>query len=81
MFASWKNNTNNIIFTFITDKEPPYNTYCPEDIKKPYVAENVQGMQVSWPKPEFKDNSGKDPTVLSIPPSYSYFGKGIHLVR
>ena len=81
MFVSWKNNTNNIIFPFITDKEPPYNTYCPEDIKKPYIAENVQGMQVSWPKPEFKDNSGKDPTVLSIPPSSSYFREGIHLVR
>ena len=82
MFVSWKNNTNNIIFPFITDKEPPYNTYCPEDIKKTYVAENEQGMLVSWPKPaEFKDNSGKDPTFLSIPPSSSYFGKGVHQVR
>ena len=82
MFVSWKNNANNIIFHFITDKEPPYYTYCPEDLKKTFVAENDEGMRVSWPEPaEFKDNSGKDPTVLSFPTSSSYFEKGVHQVR
>ena len=82
MFVSWKNNANNIIFRFITDNEPPYYIYCPEDVKKTYVAENGEGMRVSWPKPaEFKDNSGKDPTVFSTPTSSSYFREGVHQVR
>ena len=82
MFVSWKKNTNNIILLFITDKEPPYYTYCPEDLKKAYVAENQQGMRVSWPKPaEFKDNSGNDPTVFAIPRIASYFREGSHPVR
>ena len=54
----------------------------PEDVKKTYVAQNAQGMRVPWPKAaEFKDNSGKDPTILSIPASSSYFREGVHQVR
>lgn len=70
------------MFPNITDKEAPYYTYCPEDIKMTYVADNEQGMRVSWPRPAlFEDNSGKEPTVLSMPSSGSYFREGANQVR
>ena len=40
-----------------------------------------EGMRVPWESAKFEDNSGDEPTIVSIPASSSRFEKGVNQVR